>query len=130
MVTIVPRARDGRQPARKSRTATHDRPPGVQRSVGAQDAIGPPRRRRQIGEIDVQRRKLFELYYADQITPESFHAEDLRLNEQLAALQQEREPEPTDNGIEQFDRVVSPLLNWTGTSSGRRHRHRAPHPAR
>jgi hypothetical protein len=86
--------------------------------VGAQDAIGPPRRRRQIGEIDVQRRKLFEFYYADQITPESFHAEDLRLNEQLAALQQEREPEPTDNGIEQFDRVVSPLLNWTGTSSG------------
>jgi hypothetical protein len=67
-----------------------------------------------MAEIDQQRRKLFELYYADQISPESFRDEDVRLNTRLAALQGQREPEPTDESLDQFDAVVSMLaeLDW------------------
>lgn len=82
---------------------------------GAWDAGGlQVHRRRQITEIDQQRRKLFELYYADRISPESFHAEDRRLNDRLAALQGQREPEPADDGVDQFNRVVTVLaeLDW------------------
>lgn len=87
----------------------------VSRRASRQAAGGlQAQRRRQIAELDQQRRKLFELYYADQISPESFHAEDLRLNERLATLQGQREPEPTSDTIDQFDRVLAVLaeLDW------------------
>jgi hypothetical protein len=85
------------------------------RRAARRDAGGlQAKRRRQLAELDQQRRKLFELYYADQISPESFHAEDVRLNERLAALQGQREPEPTDDSLDQFDRAVTMLaeLDW------------------
>jgi len=87
--------------------AVGDGPGGTPAGLQAQ-------RRREITDIDAQRRKLFELYYADKISPESFHAEDLRLNERLATLQQQGEPEPTNDSIDQSDRVLAVLaeLDW------------------
>lgn len=70
---------------------------------------------RRISKLDSERRKLFELYYADRITPESFHIEDVRIGAQLATLQGQREPkqEPTP-AIDQFERVLALLsdLDW------------------
>ena len=72
-------------------------------------------RRSQIADLEAQKRKLFELYYADKITADSFHAEDQRLATQLAALSSPREPKPrTAEPVDQFDHVVELLaeLDW------------------
>ena len=67
-------------------------------------------RDRRVSKLETERRKLFELYYADRITPESFHAEDLRIGTQLAALQGQREPEPeAAPTVDQFERVLALL---------------------
>lgn len=71
-------------------------------------------RRRQITELENQRRKLLQLFYADKISSEGFHDEEQRLTNQIAALDIiEPEPEPADLP-QQFDRVVEILneLDW------------------
>ena len=66
-------------------------------------------RRRQTTDLETQRRKLLQLFYADQISADGFHAEEQRLTQQITALDAiEPEPEPTELP-EQFDRVVEIL---------------------
>lgn len=71
-------------------------------------------RRRQESTLHDQRRKLFELYYSDKITPDAFQAEDLRIANQLAALAAVQEPEPLATDVEQFEHVLQLLsaLDW------------------
>lgn len=71
-------------------------------------------RRRQITELENQRRKLLQLFYADQISADGFHQEEQRLSNQIAALDA-IEPEPDTSELpEQFDQVVEILneLDW------------------
>ena len=71
-------------------------------------------RRRQITELENQRRKLLQLFYADQISADGFHQEEQRLSNQIAALEV-IEPEPDTSELpEQFDQVVEILneLDW------------------
>jgi hypothetical protein len=85
------------------------------RRAARRDAGGlQAQRRRKIAEIDQQRRKLFELYYDDKINADSFHAEDLRLNAKLEALQGQREPEPSNESEDAFEHVLTVLtdLDW------------------
>ncbi len=67
-------------------------------------------RRRQITELETQRRKLLQLFYADQISADAFHDEEQRLTNQITALGT-IEPEPEASELpEQFERVVE-ILN-------------------
>ena len=85
------------------------------RRAARRDAGGlQAQRRRQLADIDQKRRKLFELYYGEQITADSFQAEDLRLNAQLEALQAQPDAEPENENLDAFDQVVAVLaeLDW------------------
>lgn len=69
-----------------------------------------------------ERRKLFELYYGDQISADSLQAEDLRLNAQLEALQAQPRAEPENENVDAFDQVVAVLaeLDWDAATDQQR----------
>ena len=86
------------------------------RSLGRQDQ-GRRRaeRNRQVADLEGQRRKLLQLYYADKISPEGFELEERRITTQLAALTTDDEPavEQIDQA-DQFEQVLTVLadLDW------------------
>ena len=88
----------------------------LERRSGGRQAAGrrQAERRRRIAELEQQRQKLLQLYYADKITADGFQLEEQRLSAKLAALSiQEPEREQSDLA-EQFEEVVTMLadLEW------------------
>lgn len=73
-------------------------------------------RRHRIAELEANLRKLFELYYAESVSPAAFQAEEQRINEALDRLRAADDPaEPAEvTQLDQFEALLSVLaeLDW------------------
>lgn len=85
----------------------------LERRTGARRDTGriQSARKKQQTELDTKRRKLLELYYADQIPAELFAEEQQRITALLDALRDDTPdtPMPTDDLAAQFERVAEIL---------------------
>ncbi len=90
---------------------------GLERRTVGRQAHGRRQadQRRQITDLERQRHKLLQLYYADQITPEGFQNEERRIADQITALTADEAPDPPQaDTADQFDHVVALLaeIEW------------------
>ncbi len=72
-------------------------------------------RRRQISELDEDRRKLLQLHYAGNISAEGFQQEEQRLSQQITVLSAIGDPAPQEAArTDQFEQVLAMLasIDW------------------
>ena len=89
----------------------------LERRTGGRQAAGrrQAERRTRITDLEHQRHKLLQLYYADKISSDGFELEEQRITAQLTVLRSHDEPEPEQIAMAvQFEQVLHVLagLDW------------------